>query len=284
MDGNKPLKLGGIEIAPEDRTPVVDQLLRLVQEQRQELQRLRDELARLKGLPARPVIRPSTLNQPQPDAAGKKKKRKRRGKRPGSAKRQKTAELEIHETIPVPLEGLPEGTRQNGHEDYVVQDLEFGAHNICYRRLRYLLPDGTSRTAPLPAEVEGHFGPTLRSYVLYQHHQNRVTQPLIHEELLELGIDISAGQVNRLLTEGHEAFHQEKEALLPAAREVSDYFQTDDTAARQRARLFGFLGVEDPCPDTMDGVRMRYPFGTAWIATDRRSGDAVLRITYAVKE
>jgi hypothetical protein len=32
--------------------------------------------------------------------------------------------------------------------------------------------------------------------------------------LLELGIDISAGQVNRLLTEGHEAFHQEKDSLL----------------------------------------------------------------------
>ena len=34
------------------------------------------------------------------------------------------------------------------------------------------------------------------------------------------------------LTEGHEAFHAEKDALLPAAREVSDYFQADDTGAR----------------------------------------------------
>ncbi len=56
------------------------------------------------------------------------------------------------------------------------------------------------------------------------------------------------------------------------------------TAAQQRARLFDFLRAEDPCRDTMDGVRVRYPFGTAWIATDRRGGDAVLRITYAVKE
>ncbi len=138
----------------------------------------------------------------------------------------------IHETIPVPLEGLPEGTRQNGYEDFVVQDLKIEAHNVCYRRLRYLLPDGTSRTAPLPAHVQGHFGPGLRSYVLYQHHQNGVTQPLIHEELLDLGIDISTGQIDRLLTEGHEQFHEEKDALLPAAREVSSYFQADDTGAR----------------------------------------------------
>ena len=74
----------------------------------------------------------------------------------------------IHETIPVPLEGLPEGTRQNGYEDFVVQELKIEAHNICYRRLRYLLPDGTSHTAPLPAHVQGHFGPGLRSYVVYR--------------------------------------------------------------------------------------------------------------------
>ncbi len=94
------------------------------------------------------------------------------------------------------------------------------------------MPDGTSRTAPLPPHVQGHFGAGLRSYVLYQHHQNGVTQPLIHEELLELGIDISSGQIDRLLTEGHEPFHAEKDALLPAAREVSSYFQADDTGAR----------------------------------------------------
>ena len=229
MDGSKPSKVAGIEVPAEERTPLVDHLLRAIEELQAENRQLRDEIGRLKGLPPRPKLRPSTLNEPHPDPSHKKK---RRGKRPGSAKRQKTRELIVHETIPVPLEGLPEGTRQNGHEDFVVQELKIAAHNICYRRLRYLLPDGTSRTAPLPAHVQGHFGPGLRSYVLYQHHQSHVTQPLIHEELLDLGIDISTGQIDRLLTEGHEGFHAEKDALLPAAREVSNYFQADDTGAR----------------------------------------------------
>jgi len=229
MDGAKPIKVAGVEVPAEERTPLVDHLLRVIEELRAENRQLRDEIARLKGLPPRPTIRPSTLNAPHPDPSHK---RRRRGKRPGSAKRQKTAELTIHETIPVPLEGLPEGTQQNGYEDFVVQDLKIEAHNVCYRRLRYLLPDGTSRTAPLPAHVQGHFGAGLRSYVVYQHHQNHVTQPLIHEELLDLGIDISTGQIDRMLTEGHEQFHEEKEALLPAAREVSSYFQADDTSAR----------------------------------------------------
>ncbi|HUT90397.1 MAG TPA: hypothetical protein VMY37_12925, partial [Thermoguttaceae bacterium] len=112
MNGNERIKVSGIEIAPEERTRVVELLLRLVQQQREEIQRLRDEIARLKGLPRRPVIRPSTLNEPHPDPSHKKK---RRGKRPGSAKRHKTVELTIHETVPLALEGLPEGTRQNGH-------------------------------------------------------------------------------------------------------------------------------------------------------------------------
>jgi 23S rRNA pseudouridine955/2504/2580 synthase len=76
-------------------------------------------------------------------------------------------------------------------------------------------------TAPLPEHVTSHFGPTLRQYVLYQHFHNHVTQPLLHEELLELGVDISTGAINDLLTKGHELFHQEKDSLLPAAREVS---------------------------------------------------------------
>lgn len=229
MDGSEPIKVAGIEVPAEERTLLVDRLLRIIEEQQAEIRALRDEIARLKGLPPRPMIRPSTLNAPHPDPSHKKKQR---GKRPGSAKRHKTGELVVHETIPVPLEGLPEGTRQNGYEDFVVQDLKIEAHNVCYRRLRYLLPDGTSRTAPLPAHVQGHFGPELCSHVLYQHHQNGVTQPLIHEELLDLGIDISTGQIDRLLTEGHDQFHEEKNALLPAAREVSSYFQADDTSAR----------------------------------------------------
>lgn len=233
MDGAKPIKIAGIEVRAEELTPLVERLLRVIEEQQSKIQALRDEIARLKGLPRRPKIPPSTLNAPHPDPSHKKR---RRGQRPGSAKRKKTVELTIHETVSIPLEGLPEGTCQNGYEDFVVQDLKIEAHNTCYRRLRYLLPDGVSRTAPLPAHVQGHFGASLRSYVLYQHHQNGVTQPLIHEELQDLGIDVSTGQIDRLLTEGHEQFHKEKDGLLPAARDVSSYFQADDTGARHQGK------------------------------------------------
>ena len=93
-------------------------------------------------------------------------------------------------------------------------------------------------TAPLPSDVDGHFGTSLRCHVLYQYFQNHVTQPLIYEELCELGIDISIGQVNRLVTEGHDAFHEEKDDLLSAGLAVSSYIHTDDTLVRS-GPIFG---------------------------------------------
>ncbi len=57
---------------------------------------------------------------------------------------------------------------------------------------------------------------------------------MLLEQLHQLGIDISAGELNRILTEKNEAFHQEKAELLPAALAVSDYVQVDDTGARHQ--------------------------------------------------
>ena len=44
------------------------------------------------------------------------------------------------------------------------------------------------------------------------------------------------GQLSRILTEQKDAFHQEKDQLLPAALEVSPYVQVDDTGARHKGR------------------------------------------------
>lgn len=240
--------LFGVEIPAEQRTPLVEALLRVIEQQQATIQQqqlridqLEEEVRRLKGLPDKPKRKPSPspLNDPSgpPSASGEKKKPNTPdGKRPGSAKRSKTRDLVVHDNVPLLLDGLPEGTRFLGYQDFTVQDLQLEPHNTRYRRGRYQLSDGKILTAPLPQNVTSHFGPTLRQYVLYQHFHNHVTQPLLHEELRELGVDISAGQVNRLLTEGHQAFHQEKDSLLPAAREVSTYLQTDDTSAKHRGK------------------------------------------------
>src|SRR5262249_38375649 len=212
------------DIPESERTPLVMLLLDIIHQQQDRLAMLEDELASLKGLKPRPTIRPSTLEAPP------KQSRSADGKRPGSAKRPKNAQLTIHREIVVPLNDPPPGARFKGYQDYVVQDVLLEPRTTRYRRACWQTPGGQTLLAPLPQDVVpgSHFGPTLHSYALHQYHHQRVTQPLLLEQLRQLGIDISAGQLNNLLTEGREAFHHEKEELLPAGLQVSSYIQVDD--------------------------------------------------------
>ena len=225
------------DIPEAERTPLVQQLLEIIclqQERIQQLEervhQLEDEIARLKGLKPRPRIAPSTLETPP------RPPRDPKAKRPGSAKRSKTAQLTITEEIVVRLPDIPAGAVFKGYEDFVVQDLILKPRVILYRRERWLTPDGRSLVAPLPADVlpGSHFGPDLICFILHQYHHQHVTQPLLLEQLHQLGIDISAGELSRILTEGKEAFHQEKAELLPAALAVSAYVEVDDTGARHQ--------------------------------------------------
>jgi hypothetical protein len=233
------------EIGPQERTPVVESLLaiiRLQQDRIQQLeetiQQLRDEIALLKGQKPRPQIAPSRLetSPPQPPAEG--------GKRPGSEKRSKNAVLLVAEEVQLLVQDAPVGSVSKGFEEYVVQELEIQARVTRYLRQRVRIPDGRSLIAPLPDHLLPgcHFGPKLIAYILHQYHHNHVTQPLLLEELRDLGIDISSGQLSRILTEDKEVFHQEKAELLPAALAVSSYIGTDDTGARHQGHN-GFCTV-----------------------------------------
>jgi len=221
------------KIPEEEKTPLVTELLHAVQTLREEVQRLRDEIARLKEHKGKPKIPPSQLEK---DPEEKKKKKDANGKRPGSKKRSKTKDLPIHETIPVPPKDLPAGSTRVGHDDWIVQGLEIRVHNVCYQLETWLTPDGKLIKGELPDSVNGHFNAMLRSFVLQQYNHGHVTQPLIWEELLDFGVDISSGQVSRILTEEKEAFHIEKEGVLCAGLDISSYINVDDTGARHAGK------------------------------------------------
>jgi hypothetical protein len=157
-------------------------------------------------------------------------------RRPGSDKRSKKAELVIHdEKIIRPTRRIPKGSRFKGYRDVIIQDLVIQAHNTRYRLARWLTPQGEYLTGELPAHLaEHHFGPTLRSYLLYQHSHCQVTQPLLHEQLREWGVDISTGTIDALLSADQDAFHAEKDALLETALATASYVTVDDTGARHR--------------------------------------------------
>jgi hypothetical protein len=228
-----------IELPPipvSERTPLVEALLAIIDAQHQRIQqleetvqKLRDEIAILKGQKPRPQIAPSRLETP-----ARKPPRGDGEKRPGSAKRSKNAlflaPIEVRIDFPEP----PAGSVSKGYEEYFVQELVIEGKATRYLRERIVTPDGRTLLAPLPDDVlpGRHFGPVLTGFILYQYHQCNVTQPLLLEQLRELGIDISVGQLSHILTEGHAGFHQEKAEVLTAGLAVSSYVGVDDTGAR----------------------------------------------------
>jgi hypothetical protein len=220
------------EIAEREQTPLVRSLLQIIGQQQEQIQRLEDEIRRLQGGPPRPQLKPNTLEPAATAAVAAGEPPRRRGPH-----RAKTAQLTIHATERVPVADVPDGAAFKGYRRFVVQDLEIRTHNTCYLLEQWRFPTGEYVTAPVPAAVRGgHYGPQLVSYVLHQYYHAHVTQPLLLAQLHDWGIEISAGQLNHLLTEGHDAFHQEKAAIKTAGLATSTYIQADDTGARHQGR------------------------------------------------
>ena len=221
-----------------ERTPLVASLLAIIDAQQQRIQQLeetvqqlRDEIAVLKGQKPRPTIAPSRLETPPTRSAGGEGT-----KRPGSAKRSKNACFLTPIDRYLPFPDPPPGSVSSGYEAYVVQELVIQGQVTRYLRERLRTVGGQTLLAPLPDTVRpgSHYGPVLIGYLLYQYHHCRVTQPRLREQLLELGIDISTGQINRLLTENQDGFHQEKAEVLAAGLAASPYIGVDDTGARHQ--------------------------------------------------
>jgi hypothetical protein len=213
--------------AAELRSLVVS-LLETVAQLEARVAALTDENARLKGLKGRPNLKPSGMEKgtdPLPAASGKTDRPPRRQAPP------KSARLLVDEDRVVPLSPQPDW-RFKGFKVYTVQDLVVETRVVRYWRRCYRTPEGRLVIAPLPPEVQGHFGPNLVRHLLSQHYQCRVTMPLLQHQLDDFGILISAGPISNLLTKGHDAFHAEKAAVKQAGLETARWISVDDTGAR----------------------------------------------------
>ncbi len=52
------------------------------------------------------------------------------------------------------------------------------------------------------------------------------------EEIHELGVNISTGQINIIIIKNKDRFHDEKDQILSTGLKVSSYINVDDTGAR----------------------------------------------------
>jgi CheY-like chemotaxis protein len=211
-------------LSPTELKALVLELLGKVAALEQTVAAQRAEIARLKGLKGRPVLKPSgmeTASEPKPPSPPK-------GRRGPVRPRVAVEDQVIEATVPL-------GSRFKGYADFLVQDLVLRVRCLRYRRERWLTPDGQLIVAPLPGGVDGHFGPELRRFVLAQYHQGQVTVPRLVAQLRAIGLAISTRQVMRLLIKGQQRFLDEARDVLRAGLAQAAWITVDDTGARHKA-------------------------------------------------
>ena len=117
-----------------------------------------------------------------------------------------------------------------------MQNLIIKARNTRYIREIWQTSEGKYLRASLPDSVHGHYGNRLRAYILDLYYGAHTSQNTIAEQLSDIGIHISTGQINRILTEDHDRFHQEAENVLETGLRHASYISVDDTGLRHKGR------------------------------------------------
>jgi len=194
---------------------------------REENKSLKDEISRLNNKNGRPKIPPSTLEKPK-----RKKNLLKRFKNKFFRKKNKRRQ----EIVIVKAEDVPGGSRFKGYRDFTIQEIKIEAMDIKYRCEIYKTPDEKIIRGELPENINSHFGNELISYCIHQYYQCRVTQPLLFEQLIQLGFDVSSGQVNTILVKFKDRFQKERANVLSTGLKLSQYVGVDDTGARHNGK------------------------------------------------
>jgi hypothetical protein len=211
---------------------MVEQLSGEVRELRVENQRLRDENNRLKGEQGKPNIKGNkTQASPKADHSSESERHKKRGRHKKSKK--VAVQIDREEVLKVDAKQLPADAEYKGYETVVVQDLLVKTENVrFYKEKYYSASRHKTYLAQLPAGYGGQFGPGIKSMILTLYFGVGTSEPKIMEFLVNMGVQISKGEVSKLLIQKQEGFHGESEAVYDAGLRSSPWHQSDHTETR----------------------------------------------------
>jgi Transposase IS66 family len=225
-------------IADEQARELVSRLLNLLEDVRAdlraaqaEIQRLRNEINRLKGEQGQPTIKPNT---PQPSPKDLSSEQERRTPKAWSkGRKMDRIPIDREQVVTVDPARLPPDAVFKGYEDVVVQDVIFRTDNVLFRKEKFYSPSQhTTAMASLPPGYRGQFGPGIKSLALVFYYGAQMSEPKVAELLRSVGVRISDGQVSNLLIKDQAAFHAEKDALYEAGLASSPWPHLDDTSTR----------------------------------------------------
>ena len=225
-------------ITDERMRTLIVRLLNIIEEQaaalrdaQTEIQRLRDEVNRLKGEQGKPTIKPPTPPSP-PAHYSSEPERHQRGARGKRGKRAPIA-IDRDALLTVDPASLPSDAIFKGYEEVIVQDILVRTDNVCFRKEVWYAPSTTqSYRAPLPPGYAGEFGPGIHALVVVLAYGCLVSEAKIRELLTNVGVQIADGTISNLLIKDQTVFHREADAILRAGLASSPWQQIDDTGTR----------------------------------------------------
>jgi hypothetical protein len=215
---------------------LVETLSAKVAEQAEEIQRLRDEISRLKGEEGKPTIKPKAL---APVLSSEKERREPKAHH--KAKKQAQIKIDRVEMLTIDPKQLPDDAQFKGYDDVIVQDVVFRTDNIRFRKEIYYSPS-QKRTyrANLPTGYNGQFGPGVRAWALTLYYSSGMSQPKILTLLQTIGMHISAGLLSTFLIANQDVFHAERAGVLQAGLTSTPWQHLDSTGTSVH-------GKQEPC-------------------------------------
>jgi hypothetical protein len=194
------------------------------------IQKLNDEINRLKGEQGKPDIRKQSSDHSSED---NRKKHDNKKPRKPKVKKKETVKIDRKIVCNIDLNSLPLDVKFQGHETRVIQDILISTDNIEFSLpIYYSASLKKTFIASLPDGYYGEFGPGIRTLVLTLYRDSGMTQPAIERFLATFSIEISSSTISRMITENHDVFHQEKEDIITAGLQSTPYHHIDDTSCR----------------------------------------------------
>ena len=192
-------------------------------------QRLRDEIARLKGVSPKPDVKPPAAPAPSDHSS----ERERRVQTP-RGKPKKNALLSPTRSQPCAVDRslLPPGAIQRPPVETIIQDIIIEVEVIRFVREVWELPCGERIIAPLPRGYHGGFGPNIRTSTISLGYDANVSQPALLRLYRDVGIDIGKGTIARWLVDHTQEWAKEAEAIHLAGLASGEWHASDQTPTR----------------------------------------------------
>ncbi len=105
------------KISNEERTPLVDGLLELLAWQQIQIDKLEQEILKLKGETTKPKIKPSKMDGDSAEDGDERSDDGDKSKKNRGPKRSKTGHLKIDATFDIHPDTIPEGSTFKGYRD-----------------------------------------------------------------------------------------------------------------------------------------------------------------------